>query len=459
MGRGRREIPRRETGERVTTPSGHERTPGTAVPEAAAPPTAWPGEFRRHGGKLLAASIGVMASCITLVNYSIGVFVLPLTQEFGWSRQDVMLGSTTVTVGALFTSFFVGWLADRIDLARLIVASQFAFGLAFVALGVLVHDKWTFYAIFLSMAVLAGGTLPITFTKVVATSFVRHRGLALGLTLSGTGLAGLLVPPYAGHFVNEYGWRAGFAAVGALPALVAMPLALAFLRGSAPHIPRATAATRLTTATVPAEGLSFAAALRTRRFWLLCAALFLASGASTGMSTNLVPLLIDRGFAAPQAANMAATFGLAVITGRIVTGVLIDRFWAPGLVCWFIVPAAFATWFIANQPVGFGAALALIAIVGLATGAEGDLLSYLVTRYFGMREYGRIFAAVFVVFIAAIAIAAPLFGRSHDLYGSYAGSMTFAAAAWIVCGALLLTLGPYPSWGDAAPQVRSMSRG
>ena len=202
------------------------------------------------------------------------------------------------------------------------------------------------------------------------------------------------------------------------------------------------------------DGLSFQAALRTRRFWLLCAALFLASGASTGMSTNLVPLLVDRGFAAPQAANMAATFGLAVIAGRIVTGVLIDRFWAPGLVCWFIVPAAIATWFIANQPVGFGTALLLIAIVGLATGAEGDLLSYLVTRYFGMREYGRIFAAVFVVFIAAIAIAAPLFGRSYDLYGSYSGSMTVAAAAWLVCGALLLTLGRYPVWRDAARRCR-----
>ena len=427
----------------------------SVAPEAGVPSIASPGEFRRHGGKLLAACIGVMASCITLVNYSIGVFVLPLTQEFGWSRQDVMLGSTTVTTGALFTSLFVGWLADRIDLTRLIVISQILFGLAFVALGVFVEARWTFYAIYLSMAVLAGGTLPITFTKVVATHFVRHRGLALGLTLSGTGLAGLLVPPYAGYFVNEYGWRAGFAAVGALPALVAMPLALLFLLGAKTReLPTDTQPAPV--AAAPESGSSFAEALRSWRFWVLCAALFLASGASTGMSTNLVPLLIDRGFAAPQAANMAATFGLAVISGRIVTGVLIDRFWAPGLVCWFILPAAFATWFIANQSVDLTTALVLIALVGLATGAEGDLLSYLVTRYFGMREYGRIFAGVFIAFISAIAIAAPLFGRSHDLYGSYALSMTVAAGAWVLCGVLLLALGRYPNWGeptDAPPQA------
>jgi predicted MFS family arabinose efflux permease len=167
------------------------------------------------------------------------------------------------------------------------------------------------------------------------------------------------------------------------------------------------------------------------------------------MSTNLVPLLIDRGFAAPTAAKMASLFGLAVIAGRIILGSLVDRFWAPRLAFLFLAPAALATWVIANTEVGFGPALVLIATVGLATGAEGDLLSYLVTRYFGIRAYGRIFSGVFVAFIAAIAIAAPLFGRSYDVHGSYGYAMTWAAAAWLACGLLFLTLGPYPRWPAA----------
>lgn len=402
------------------------------------------GEFGRHWGKVLAAAVGVMASAITLVNYSIGVFVVPLTQEFGWSRQDVLTGSTAVTGGALVTSFFVGWLADRIDLRRLIIVSQVLFGLTFCALGAFVQDRATFLGIYLSMAVLAGGTLPITFTKVVAATFTRHRGLALGLTLSGTGLAGLVVPPYAGWFVQEYGWRVGFAAVGALPALVAMPLAFLFLR----DLPFATRATPGAAAhpAPAAYGMSFGDALRSWRFWVIALGLFLASGAATGMSTNLVPLLIDRGFEAPTAAKMASLFGLAVIAGRIILGSLVDRFWAPGLAILFLVPAAAASWVIANTHVDFATALALIAVVGLATGAEGDLLSYLVTRYFGIRAYGRIFSGTFVAFISAIAISAPLFGRSYDVHGSYGYAMTWAAAAWVACGLLFLTLGPYPRW-------------
>lgn len=405
-------------------------------------------EFRRHGGAVLAAAVGIMTSCITLVNYSIGVFVLPLAADFGWTRAQIMTSTSVVTFGALGTSFLVGWIADRVDLGRFIVVSQLGFGLAFCALGLLVHDLRSFYAIYLSMAVVAGGTLPITFTRLIAARFVRHRGLALGLTLAGTGLAGMIVPPYAGFFVLHFGWRAGYAAVGALPVCVAMPLALVFLRRRT--LP-ATALTGSTAAGTPAaSGMRFGEALRSWRFWWIAAALFLASGASTGMSTNLVPLLIDRGFEASLAARMAAIFGAAVIGGRILLGYLVDRYWAPLLAFVFIAPAAISTWLIAAGHPGFGTALVLIAVVGFATGAEGDLLSYLVTRYFGLRAYGRIFSGLFVAFIAAIAISAPLYGHSFDLHGSYLQSMGVAAAAWLVCAVMLLLLGPYPTAFRAA---------
>jgi MFS family permease len=397
------------------------------------------GEFRRHGGAVVASAVGIMTSCITLVSYSLGVFVLPLEGQFGWSRQQILSASSAVTFGALATSFFVGWVSDRRSLGSFIILSQIAFGLAFCALALLVHGLATFYAIYFSMAILAGGTLPITFTKLIAARFVRHRGLALGLTLSGTGLAGAIVPPYAGYFVHEFGWRVGYVAVGALPALVAMPLALRFLRAAALPV-NATGPEA-----APAAGLDFRQALRSWRFWWLAGALFLASGASTGMATNLVPLLIDRGFVAPLAARMAAAFGIAVIAGRILLGILVDRFWAPLLAFLFVAPAALATWYIASAPVGLGSALVLVALIGLATGAEGDLLAYLVTRYFGLRAYGRIFSAMFVGFIAAIGLAAPLYGRSYDLHHSYRPSMELAAAAWILCGVMLLLLGPYPS--------------
>jgi MFS transporter, OFA family, oxalate/formate antiporter len=399
-------------------------------------------ELRRESGTLLAAMLGIMSSCTVLANASLGVFVVPLTLEFGWSRQQVLTASSFVLGGALFITFIVGWLTDRVNVGRFIIGSQLGFGLTFCALALIGNSLWTFYTIYLLMAVLAGGTLPVTFTKIVAVRFIRHRGLATGVTLSGTGLAALVVPPYAGYFVNEYGWRIGFLAVAAFPICVAMPAAYAFLRRPLPK-PRIASSDRTTI-----YGMTLAAALRSWRFWVIIIAFLLASGAAAGMALNLVPLLIERGYAPQKAANMAAVYGLAVISGRILVGSLADRFWVPPLAFAFLTPAAIATYFIAAKSFSVAGILVLIGIIGLGSGAEGDLLSYLVPRYFGLRAYGAIFASIFVAYIAGVAIAAPLFGYAYDTSKTYLGAMTMAAIAWQISAFLLLSLGRYPKWSE-----------
>ena len=396
-------------------------------------------ELRREWGTVFAASIGVMASCITLVNYSLGVFVVPLSDEFGWSRRDIALATSYVTTGALLTSFVVGWLADRINVGWLIAASQGFFGIAFCALGAFTDGLVVFYGIYLSMALVAAGTLPITFTKIVASRIVQHRGLAIGLTLAGTGLAGFIVPPIVGYFVNTYGWRVGYVAVGAFPLCLAMPLSLIFLR-------KPLVLNQRISVNPNTYGVTLPEAVRSWRFWILVIALFVASAAATAISANAVPMLINRGFAPQTAANLAGVYGLAVIAGRVIVGMLADRFWAPPIAFAFLAPAAIASVLMVSVPLNIPLATALCVILGLATGAEGDLLSYLVTRYFGIKSYGQIFSCIFVAFIAAIAITAPLSGWAFDFFNSYAPVMFGAAVGWIVCGLLFLTLGPYPSW-------------
>ncbi len=398
-------------------------------------------EFRRGWGVVLASSIGVMCSCITLVNYSLGVFVVPLGEAFGWGRGQVLLATSLVSTGALVSSFFAGWLADRADVGRVIVASQIGFGLAFVALAVFGQSLTTFYAIYLAIAFVAGATLPITFTKIVAARFTRRRGLAIGLTLAGTGLAGFLVPPYAGYFVDAYGWRIGSVAVAALPLLLAMPLSYRFLRAPGAAAGAAPAAS---------HGLSLAEALRTWRYWVLAVAFFAAAAAATGVSANIVPMMRDRGFSPHAAANLAGIYGLAVIAGRIIIGALADYIWAPPLAMVFLLPAAAATVLLATVPPDFVMAMGLLIGIGVATGAEGDLLSYLVARYFGVKAYGKIFAGIFASFIAAIAVSAPAFGYLFDTFKSYDVAMNISAAGWVLCGALFLTLGRYPSWDTGA---------
>ena len=136
--------------------------------------------------------------------------------------------------------------------------------------------------------------------------------------------------------------------------------------------------------------------------------------------------------------------GLALMAGRVITGWLLDRIWAP-LVCLpiLLIPALACYWLM-----GTGTETQTIYIaafmLGFAAGAESDLIAYLASRYFGMAHYGKIYGMLYMPFGIASAISPVLYGRVRDVSGSYDG-MLYAAMFLFAAGAVLLvTLGRYP---------------
>ena len=102
----------------------------------------------------------------------------------------------------------------------------------------------------------------------------------------------------------------------------------------------------------------------------------------------------------------------------------------------------------------------IVFVAGLAAGAEVDLMAYLASRYFGLREFGRIFAALYVGFALGPGVMVPLFGRLRDLSGSYDSGLYMVAAGIALFGVLLLGLGPYPSqFAAATGEVPGTARG
>ena len=202
------------------------------------------GEWRGNKGLVAASHLGVGFSVAALgFTYSIGPFVRPLTEEFGWSRQDIFLAQTMMTLVIVLMSPVIGWVADRHGVRRMVIASQALFGLAFIAIGLGTQSLATFYALYLLMAVVGGGTIGIGFARLISQRFEAQRGLALGIANAGTGLCGFLVPIYATWVIGEFGWRGGYVALAALPLLLALPLSLLFLHdGPEPRVD-ATAAT------------------------------------------------------------------------------------------------------------------------------------------------------------------------------------------------------------------------
>jgi MFS family permease len=406
-------------------------------------------ELRANAGVVVASMMGLAFSIATLgFTYSIGSFVNPLIAEFGWSRQDIMGAQSFITVAVMVTSALAGWFADRHGVRRLVMVSQALFGAGFFALALWLDSLTTLYALYFLMAIGAGGTVGIGFARLLSQRFERQRGLALGVAMSGTGLCGFLVPPYATWAIEQFGWRGGYVALGLLPLCVALPLAWLYLHDQ-PAGARAASdigddAVTIESTPVPPAGASFGEALRDFRFWLMAIGLFTCSGVVTAFVTNIVPLLQEQGNAASQAALVASVFGISVLVGRVAVGALIDRFFAPYVGAALMFPAALAVLAMATLEPGFAGAAAIVFITGLAAGAEVDLMAYLCSRYFGLREYGRIFAGLYIAFAFGPGVLVPVFGRLRDVSGSYELGLYGIAAGIALFGVLLLLIGPYP---------------
>src|ERR1700733_8709183 len=355
-----------------------------------------PEEIRRNYGFLLASTIGVGTSSTIFLIYSIGVFVKPLSAAFGWSRQEVFGALTAATLGTLPASFVAGWLADRIRNWQLVAASQFALGAGCFAFGCATSNIWLFYGLYWLVAVASAGALAITFARMLSLRFFRWRGVAMGLALSGSGVCGLLLPPYAAFFIREFGWRGGYYALGLIPLCVALPATLILMRGDnrAPTPFRVAEPVSI----YDIHGIAFRDALFGVRFWLMLVAFFLVNGAAVGVITKFVPHLLDKGYKLESAARLGSLFGLFSIVGRIGIGALMDRLWVPVIAFILLSAAALATTALAFVNLQFEGFVVLIAIIGIATGAEVDFLSFLVPRYFGLKALGTIYGCIFALF-------------------------------------------------------------
>jgi predicted MFS family arabinose efflux permease len=282
------------------------------------------------------------------------------------------------------------------------------------------------------------GSTPVTFSRIVNLWFFRNRGLALGLMLVGTSVAAVVIPPLVTGAIGSFGWRGAHLVVAGLPLLVGLPMALLLLRepgaGEAPAVEASAA-----------SGVDLAAALRDRRFWTIFASIFLVAFAYGGAHIHMPEIVRLRGFAKDQAATVMQVLGLSILAGRVVTGLLLDRFWAPAVCLPILCLPAIAVFLLTGGSMTFATVALAAFLLGFAAGAESDLIAYLASRYFGMAHYGRIYGTLYMAFALASAFSPAVYGRVRDVTGSY-DLMLFAAAGLFVGGALLLlTLGRYPA--------------
>jgi MFS family permease len=163
---------------------------------------------------------------------------------------------------------------------------------------------------------------------------------------------------------------------------------------------------------------------------------------TNGCVVHLVPLLTDRGISAQSAAFVASIAGGAVLVGRVWTGYLLDRFFAPNVTMGFFLALAFGVFLLGT---GATATTALFAamLVGLGLGAEVDIIGYLVGRYFGLRAFGEIYGYLFAGFVLGAGLGPMLMGSGFDATGSYRWVLGAFVPIKLVATGLMTQLGSY----------------
>lgn len=382
---------------------------------------------------VLIAALAIGVGSMGIGFYSLGLFVKPLQDEFGWSRAAVSGAATFQQLGIFLSAPLAGWLADRWGARPIAIASFIATPLALLALSRTGNAVAQWDALWLLVSLAGAGTTPAVWARIVSLRFDAARGLALGLMLMGTGTAAMLAPALLGPIMAQSGWRTAVIVMAGATLLVGLPASL--LVG---------------TADKPAPGTRTNGRFEANRQTLMLLLIaFLLGLIVAGLIVHLVPMLVDRGMAAADAAQVAAGVGVAVLVARLIVGYLFDRFHAPYVAALFLlspVVAALLLW--SGGPVVVSALM-----LGLAAGAEVDMLAYFSGRYASLANYGATYGGVLGVFCLGAGLGPMLFGKAYDVLGGYDAALLGSAVVLMAIVVLIAMLGSYRTFSpDNAPK-------
>jgi sugar phosphate permease len=177
-----------------------------------------------------------------------------------------------------------------------------------------------------------------------------------------------------------------------------------------------------------------------------------------GMVTSTIPLLQSRGLSASDAGQIFSGFGISLIFGRMLIGYLLDRLWPPAVAAFSLMMPAIGCILYLNGGVDFHILVLASVLVGFGAGAEFDIAAFLVARYFGLREYGRLFGVHQGLNTVASALAPLLFAFMLSRTGDYSAMLMYCLACCVIGPLLLLTLGRVPRFVASPLSAHSLSR-
>jgi predicted MFS family arabinose efflux permease len=379
----------------------------------------------------------IVAASNAMINTGLTVFDESLLDEFGWSLSALKTRDSITFLGASLLIMGAGYLVDRFGFKPLQLTGLIALAAAYYVYS---HATtlWHLYALHIGFAMVAASAGNMTNVIATASWMPERRGLAVGVTIAGTSVGGMLIPPVANALNNALGWREAMQSMALFPLLLAVLVFLLIGNRRSRDGSHSESAT---------EGVSFAQALRSVQFYLIAAAGTFTYFAILALFSHLFLYMRSQGFTTGEASYSLSLLSLAALIGKLGAGWIADRInpflffkvqmliMLAGLIGVAFLPAAI--WL-------------FLPLVGFGWGGLHTLYNFILLYMFGLRDAGKINGTVSVGEAAGGAAGIYLVGFVHDAGGGYPGAWLMVVAVMAVGTALIMPLRERDSAASAA---------
>lgn len=412
-------------------------------------------EFLRHWPMILAACIGFSFTSVSTAG--MGLFIEPISKEFGWSRALTSSGLSISAVLTFLLSPLFGVLIDKWGTRTLAIPGLALMALTIASLSLLNGQPWQWFVVWTVYSLTALCTKSTVWTASVNSTFQTGRGVALGLVLSGSALAQAFTPPIAEFLIRTQGWRWAYVYLAAGWGIVAVIACLFWLRDGYDESRKARRALGTSAGKGPlldVPGLSVREAWRSIALWRIAISTFLIMMVTIGLVVHQIPILTEAGVSRQTAALYAIPAGLAGIAGKLITGWLLDRYPARWVGGWTILVTAVTFLLLLVPGAPTWAVVTALMINGYAAGTKLQLVGFLAAAYSGMRNFGTIFGAMASLIAAGSGLGPVIGGAIYDAWGTYAPGLWAGAIFTVISAVLLFGLRAYPDWVDEASAAK-----
>ncbi len=363
----------------------------------------------------------VILAALGFTWYPFGIFLKPITEEFNWDR-GALTGALAVSIlvsGAI--GILAGRLSDRYGPRPIVTIGGLLSGIAFLLLP-LINALWHAYLILGILIGIGGVFTLIPIMSLIPRWFTKRVGIAMGITMAGLGVGGIITPPITQLLISTYDWRWACVALGLLTIIIIIPVAQ-FLK----HSPQQAGLKPYGEGEIiegkqspssSMKGFSLKQAIRTRGFWLFGLVQTFGLFYTSTVMVHIVPHASDTGIPEVSAAVILSVIAVFAVIGRLIVGFISDKVGGrKALTVCLILMILSAVWLLSAEEIWMFYVFAVI--FGFANGGFTTLFSVVTAELFGLASLGAIIGGFVIFATLGEALGAPVSGTIFDITGSY----------------------------------------